>query len=192
MCLNEITYYTIFQLDHIRKRFSDLLMEYVGAFESNPSGLEEKLQQIDMTSPSAIEDLQKSLGSPEVILGAMQSEDQKFILPELEATTAVIVGYVDHVMDSVGKGLIGSYEQITEAMRRQRVESDPSDRFIERLLGLELTQAQVDRGTNFVNGVLERADTAGLGRLWEDSKNFPTPNEVDAPGLWLARLDILD
>ena len=145
-------------------------MEYVGAFESNPSGLEEKLQQIDMTSPSAIEDLQKSLGSPEVILGAMQSEEQKFILPELEATTAVIVGYVDHVMDSVGKGLIGSYEQITEAMRRQRVESDPSDRFIERLLGLELTQAQVDRGTNFVNGVLERADTAGLGRLWEDSK----------------------
>ena len=192
VCLNEITYYTIFQLDHIRKRFSDLLMEYVGAFESNPSGLEEKLQQIDMTSPSAIEDLQKSLGSPEVILGAMQSEEQKFILPELEATTAVIVGYVDHVMDSVGKGLIGSYDQITEAMRRQRVEADPSDRFIERLLGLELTQAQVDRGTNFVNGVLERADTASLGRLWEDSKNFPTPNEVDAPGLWLARLDILD
>ena len=192
VCLNEITYYTIFQLDHIRKRFSDLLMEYVGAFESNPSGLEEKLQQIDMTSPSAIEDLQKSLGSPEVILGAMQSEEQKFILPELEATTAVIVGYVDHVMDSVGKGLIGSYDQITEAMRRQRVEADPSDRFIERLLGLELTQAQVDRGTNFVNGVLERADSAGLGRLWEDSKNFPTPNEVDAPGLWLARLDILD
>ena len=55
-------------------------------------------------------------------------------------------------------------------MRRQRVEADPSDRFIERLLGLELTQTQVDRGTNFVNGVLERADTAGLGRLWEDSK----------------------
>ena len=67
-----------FQLDHIRKRFSDLLMEYVGAFESNPSGLEEKLQQIDMTSPSAIEDLQKSLGSPEVILGAMQSEEQVY------------------------------------------------------------------------------------------------------------------
>ncbi len=43
-----------------------------------------------------------------------------------------------------------------------------------------------------MNGVLERADTVGLGRLWEDSKNFPTPNEVDAPGLWLARLDILD
>ena len=77
-------------------------------------------------------------------------------------------------------------------IRDRRVEADPSDRFIERLLGLELTQAQVDRGTNFVNGVLERADSAGLGRLWEDSKNFPTPNEVDAPGLWLARLDILD
>ena len=190
MCLNELTYYTIFQLDHVRDRFGNLLMEYVSAFESNPSGLEEKLQQIDMTSPSAIEDLQKSLGSPEVILGAIQSEEQKYILPELEATTAVIVGYVDFVMDSVGHGLIGSYDQITEAMRRQRVEADPSDRFIERLLGLELTQAQVDRGTTFINGVIERTATAELARLWEDSKNFPTPNEVDAPGLWLARLDL--
>jgi len=190
VCLNELTYYTIFQLDHVRDRFGNLLMEYVSAFESNPSGLEEKLQQIDMTSPSAIEDLQKSLGSPEVILGAIQSEEQKYILPELEATTAVIVGYVDFVMDSVGHGLIGSYDQITEAMRRQRVEADPSDRFIERLLGLELTQAQVDRGTTFINGVIERTGTAELARLWEDSKNFPTPNEVDAPGLWLARLDL--
>ena len=75
-------------------------------------------------------------------------------------------------------------------MRRQRVEADPSDRFIERLLGLELTQAQVDRGTTFINGVIERTGTAELARLWEDSKNFPTPNEVDAPGLWLARLDL--
>jgi len=190
VCLNELTYYTIFQLDHVRDRFGNLLMEYVSAFESNPSGLEEKLQQIDMTSPSAIEDLQKSLGSPEVILGAIQSEEQKYILPELESTTAVIVGYVDFVMDSVGHGLIGSYDQITEAMRRQRVEADPSDRFIERLLGLELTQAQVDRGTTFINGVIERTGTAELARLWEDSKNFPTPNEVDAPGLWLARLDL--
>ena len=190
VCLNELTYYTIFQLDHIRNRFGTLLMEYVSAFESNPSGLEEKLQQIDMTSPSAIEDLQKSLGSPEVILGAMQSEEQKYILPELEATTAVLVGYVDFVMDSIGQGLIGSYDQITEAMRRQRVEADPSDRFIERLLGLELTQTQVDRGTAFINGVIERSGTSELSRLWEDSKNFPTPNEVDAPGLWLARLDL--
>jgi uncharacterized protein (DUF2342 family) len=75
-------------------------------------------------------------------------------------------------------------------MRRQRVEADPSDRFIERLLGLELTQAQVDRGTNFINGVVERTGKEELARLWEDSKNFPTPNEVDAPGLWLARLDL--
>jgi uncharacterized protein (DUF2342 family) len=70
------------------------------------------------------------------------------------------------------------------------VEADPSDRFIERLLGLELTQTQVDRGTAFINGVIERSGTSELSRLWEDSKNFPTPNEVDAPGLWLARLDL--
>jgi uncharacterized protein (DUF2342 family) len=26
--------------------------------------------------------------------------------------------------------------------------------------------------------------------MWADVGNLPTPSEVDAPGLWLARLDL--
>ena len=32
----------------------------------------------------------------------------------------------------------------------------------------------------------------GLDRLWQSERNLPTPNEVDAPGLWLARIDLPD
>ena len=65
-----------------------------------------------------------------------------------------------------------------------------ADRFVERLLGLELAQATYDRGAAFVAGVLERAGDDGLRRLWTDPDHLPTPAEVDAPGLWLARIDL--
>jgi uncharacterized protein (DUF2342 family) len=100
------------------------------------------------------------------------------------------VGVVDWVMDEVGGAVIGSYGQLSEALRRRRVEADSSDRFVEQLLGLELTQAAYDRGGAFVSGVLERAGTEGLERLWTDERHLPTPAEVDAPGLWLARIDL--
>ena len=95
-------------------------------------------------------------------------------------------------MDKVGAGLIGSYDQLTEALRRRRVEADPSNRFIERMFGLELTQSQYERGTSFVSGVIERAGDSELSRLWEKEQNLPTPNEIEAPGLWLARIDLPD
>ena len=133
---------------------------------------------------------QELMGDPEVVLGAVRSQRQQELLPLLEALVSVVGGYVDHVMDQVGTGLIGSYGQVTEALRRRRVEASQSDRFVQRLLGLDLTQEHFDRGRAFVDGVVERAGTEGLERLWSNADVLPTPNEVDAPGLWLARIDL--
>ena len=38
--------------------------------------------------------------------------------------------------------------------------------------------------------MVERAGTEGLERLWADEADLPTPAEVDAPGLWLARIGL--
>jgi len=90
----------------------------------------------------------------------------------------------------VGAKLIGSYSMLTEALRRRRVEAAESDRFVERLFGLELVQATYDRGSAFVAGVLGREGEEGLRKLWSSPEHLPTPNEVDAPGLWLARISL--
>jgi len=136
--------------------------------------------------------VQSMFGDPEVILGAVRSPAQEQVLPPIEALVAVIVGYVDWVMDSVGQRLMGSYDQITEALRRRRVEAAPADRFVGQILGLDLTQGHYDRGETFISGVVERVGTDGLDRLWKSDWELPTPNEVDAPGLWLARIDLPD
>jgi putative hydrolase len=126
---------------------------------------------------------------PEVLLGAVRSERQKALLPQLEGLVAVVVGYVDRVMDVVGARVLGSGGRLAEAVRRDRVEASDADRFVERLIGLELSQATFDRGVAFVDGVVERAGEDGLDRLWESERTLPTPAEIDAPGLWLARIE---
>jgi putative hydrolase len=190
VCVHEVARHTVLSVPHVRERLNSLLTRYVGGFEPDPNALETRLGEFDVSDPSALNKLPELLGDPEVLLGAMQSPAQRELLPQLEAIVGVVVGYTDYVMDAIGEGLIGSYGMVTEALRRRRVTADPSDRFVERLFGLELTQAHYERGSNFIEGVVERAGAPALERLWVSERELPTPAEVDAPGLWLARIDL--
>ena len=190
ICVHEIAHHAVFAVPHVRARMDDLLGRYVSGFRNDPGALEDRLGDLDPTDPTALAGIQELLGSPDVILGAITSPEQHELKPQLEALVAVVVGVVDHVLDTVGAKLIGSYGMLTEALRRRRVQAADADRFVERLFGLELTQATYDRGSAFVGGVIEREGTEGLRRLWAAADNLPTPAEVDAPGLWLARLDL--
>ena len=187
ICLSELTTHAVLGIPHVRARLDELLLQYVGGFSVDPAGIESRLGEVDPTNPEA---LQQALGDPAALLGAIQSPAQQVLLPRVEALVAAIVGYVDWVMDSIGTTLIGSYGMVTEALRRRRVEAGEGDRFVGHLLGLEVGQAQYDRGEAFVGGVVERAGPEALTRLWADEKDLPTPNEIDAPGLWLARIDL--
>jgi putative hydrolase len=187
VCLQEVTLHAVLGRPHVRARLADLINEYVSRFEVDPEALEISLGNIDPTDAAG---LQKVLGNPETLLGAMRSPGQQETLTRIETLTADISGYVDHIMDTTGRGLIGSYGQITEALRRRRVEATDGDRFAARLLGLELGRGQYERGANFIRGVVERAGEEGLARLWVTERELPTNAEVDAPGLWLARIDL--
>ena len=189
VCLHEVTHHAVLGRPHVRARLSDLINEYVGSFEVDPEALEASLGDLDPTDAAG---LQAVLGNPETLLGAVRSPRQQETLARIETLTAVIEGYVDHVMDTTGRGLIGSYGQLTEALRRRRVEATDGERFAGRLLGLELGRTQYERGAAFIRGVVDRAGEDALGRLWRTGRELPTPAELDAPGLWLARIDLPD
>ncbi|HEV2811010.1 MAG TPA: zinc-dependent metalloprotease [Acidimicrobiales bacterium] len=187
LCLSELTTHAILSIPHVRARLEQLVLDYISAFRVEPGALESSLGNVD---PSDMSALQQALGDPSALLGAIQSPEQRAMLPHLEALVATIVGYVDHVMDTVGPTLLGSYSMLTEALHRRRVEAGGADRFVEHLFGLELGRTQYERGAAFARGVVERAGNDGLARLWQSARELPTPAEIDAPGLWLARIDI--
>jgi putative hydrolase len=190
ICVNEVAHHAVLGVPHVRARLDELLLQYVSSFRNDPTALEDRIGEIDLSDPGALANLQEVIGSPDVILGAITSPAQDALRPQLEALVATVEGVVDHVVDVVGGELIADYPKLTEALRRRRVEAAEADRFVERLFGLELSQATYDRGNAFVAGVLERAGQDGLRRLWEGPDLLPTPPEVDAPGLWLARIDL--
>ena len=132
----------------------------------------------------------EQLSDPGALLGAMQSERQAPLLEELQRFVSVLEGYTDIVVTTLGERMVGAHGRVDEALRRHRLERGDATAFVDRLLGLELERAHYDRGAAFCQGVVERGGLDQLNRLWTDEKMTPTPAEVDAPGLWLARIDL--
>jgi putative hydrolase len=195
VCLHELAHHTVLGVPHIGSRLRSLLEQYAAGFQPDPRALEERFGDLDITSMgddpaagSALGGLESMFSDPEALLGAVRSPAQEQLLPELHGLVAVITGLVDHFVDQTSTALLGDPSRITEALRRRRVTEDQSTRFVQQLLGIELTAEEVARGHDFVAGVLERTDSEQLQRLWEDESMLPTPAEVDAPGLWLARI----
>lgn len=190
VCLSELAHHGVLTVPHVRDQLNGLVGEYVDGFRPDAGAIEERLGRLDASALGDPAALQKLFGDPEVVLGAVRSPAQDALRPRLDGLVALVVGWVDHVMDRAAGRLLGGDEgRLAEAVRRARVEASDADRFVEKLLGLELSQAAYDRGTAFVEGVVERGGEAGLDRLWESERTLPTPAEVDAPGLWLARLE---
>jgi putative hydrolase len=190
VCLQELTTHAVVSIPHVHDTLQELLVAYAAGFRPDPSALMGRFENLDLGAADPMAQMQQLFGDPELLLGAIRSPAQESILPRLDALVAVVIGFVDHTVDAVADGLLTSGSRVAEAVRRRRVEADTADRFVERLLGVSVTQAQVDRGARFVAGVMERAGPDGLARLWSSTRELPTPAEVDAPGLWLARIDL--
>lgn len=166
------------------------LRDHVSGFRPDPSAVLDRLEHIDPSDPEALGSIQNLFADPMVLLGAVRSPEQEALAPLLDARVAAIQGYIDWIVDAVGSSLLGTASPIAEAVRRRRLEYGTDAQLIERLLGLTMTRTQLARGRAFIDGVIERDGAGALAQLVTDPMNLPTPNEVDAPGLWLARLDV--
>ena len=187
---HELAGHALFEADHLRDTLSDLVRRHVGGFRPDPNAVAERLGSLDADAADPMAALQSALGDPEVLLGAVTSPAQLELRPRLDALVAVVVGYTDWIVDAVAVRVVGGNAlRIAEAVRRRRVETTASDSFVEQLLGIRLGEAQVARGKAFVQGVVDRAGDGGLRPLLELHDAVPTPAEVDAPGLWLARIE---
>ncbi len=186
---HELAGLTLLSIDHIADHLRSLVQRHVGAFRPDPSAMTDKLTSLDIDQSDPMAAMQQAFGDPEILLGAVRSPEQQALEPELDAAVAVTIGIIDWVVDAVSVRIIGGNAlQIAEAVRRRRAEASPDDIFVERLLGIRLGAEQTARGKAFVQGVVDRAGENGLAPLFTDPNAVPTPNEIGAPGLWIARV----
>ena len=102
----------------------------------------------------------------------------------------MLEGYTDIVVEMLGERMITSHARIDEALKRHRLDRGEAAAFVDRLLGLELDRGHYDAGIAFSRGVVERGGIEQLNRLWTSPEMMPTRAELEAPGLWLARIDL--
>jgi putative hydrolase len=186
---HELAGLTLLSIPHIADHLRSLVQRHVGAFRPDASAVTDKLTSLDIDQSDPMAAMQQAFGDPEVLLGAVRSSEQLALEPELDAAVATTIGVIDWVVDAVAVRIIGGNAlQIAEAARRRRAESSPDDIFVERLLGIRLGAEQTARGKAFVQGVVDRAGEHGLEPLFNSPEAVPTPSEIEAPGLWLARV----
>jgi putative hydrolase len=188
LCVRDVAFHAVLSRAHVSAFLQGHLLGYAGAFRMETDVIEQRLAGLD---PSDAGSFQRALGDPESLLQEMQTEQQRRLLVPLRAFLSVLSGYTDFVIDKVGRRLVGSYPLVAEAFRRRRLEATTGERLLAKLLGVEVDQDVVESGQAFVEGVLERAGETALAQLWSRPEALPTPAEVEAPGLWLARTEFL-
>ncbi|HEX4217454.1 MAG TPA: zinc-dependent metalloprotease [Acidimicrobiales bacterium] len=189
VCARELASHTVLSRPSVRGRLDELVHEVAASAAAAQGGLSEQLQSLGEGGMD-MEALQSLFGDPDALLGGLLTPEARHSSDQLTSLAVVIDAYADHVAESVGTALVSSHSQLAEAWYRRRIERGKGEEAAGALFGLDLEQAQVDRGRAFVSGVIERAGEDSLGRLWSSARNLPTPAEVDAPGLWLERIDL--
>jgi putative hydrolase len=191
--VREIVTHQIYGVAHVRDEVTSSINAHVAAFRPDPSAIRDKLTSIESTDPSEMmQSLQKILGDPELLLGAVRTPEQDRLRPRLDTILSVVIGWSDYMTDLVGAKILGNPGRIAEAARRRRVEGGDETKFVERLLGVHVERQRVEAGRAFVDGVIQRAGIDGLAPLYTNVDSIPTPAELEAPGLWLARLEFVN
>jgi len=197
VCARELATNSVLSRPAVRTRIEELLHAYAESQAAAQQDLAGKLRGLSggddadgVGTGMDLASLQGMFGDPEALMGELLTPESRTTSDRLTALAVVVDAYADHIATVVGTKLVGAHTQLAEAWYRRRTERGKGEEAAGALFGLDLDQAQVDRGRGFVAGVLERAGEDGLARLWSPARNLPTPAEVDAPGLWLERIDL--
>jgi putative hydrolase len=183
VALHEVTHRFEFARPWAFGRFRSLLEDFLSTVELDVTGLQTRLESLDMSDPQAMQDM---LQSEEGLFGAVLDQEQRLKLGRIQAFMASAEGYGDHVTHAIGRELLSSYGRIEEAMRRYR-ETEQGDPVFERLLGIEMKREQYRLGRAFCDTVAELSDEATLARMWDSADSLPSLPELAEPSLWLAR-----
>ena len=189
ICLRELTMHAVMTRPGVRSSLTTLLADASTHAAAAQRNIVERLGD-GMGDATSIEE---ALGDPEALLADLISPEQRNISSTLTAQTTALER-LRRPRHGVGGRRASPRRppRCSEAWYRYRIEEGKGEMAFAGLFGLDVGQDEVDRGRAFVTGVIERAGEDALTRLWTDEIDLPTPAEVDAPGLWLARIGLLD
>lgn len=182
--LHEVAFHRIMAVEWVRGRFVELVEQYYATVELDTSELLGTLGS--MSNP---EDVQRMIAEGDADASSLiSSTSDPDRLAAVQAFTAFIEGYGDHIVHRAGGELLPSIDRIETAYRTRRTEPDQTEQFLQQFAGLSLERHRATDAASFCAEVVERWGDEALARVWEDPSNMPTMDELTDPIGWNARV----
>jgi len=101
---------------------------------------------------------------------------------------SLLEGFGDYMMDEVGRDLVPEVEMISARFHARREQRTAFERAMMRITGMDLKMEQYRKGEEFVAAIARTGGAVALRTLWLGPQTLPSPEEIDQPSLWLARV----
>ncbi|WP_406239170.1 zinc-dependent metalloprotease [Nocardia sp. NBC_01009] len=190
VCLHEVTHRVQFSSAPWLAEYMRANVDTLGAVGDEP--LAEMLSRLlaevrDRRSGATTDD--PSARGVVGLLRATQAPPQRAALDRLLMLGTLLEGHADHVMDAVGPAVVPSVEHIRAAFdKRRKRPTNPLQRLLRALLGVDAKVAQYVRGKAFVDHVVDRVGMAEFNTVWTDADTLPRLDEIDDPQRWITRV----
>jgi coenzyme F420 biosynthesis associated uncharacterized protein len=130
----------------------------------------------------------RGAGSGEHWMEGLMSADQRREFREIQAVMSLLEGFGDYIMDEVGRELVPEVERISARFHARRESRSGFERAMMRLTGMDLKMEQYRKGEEFVAAIARARGAEALRTLWIGPETLPSPEEIDLPSSWVARV----
>jgi coenzyme F420 biosynthesis associated uncharacterized protein len=185
VCLHEVTHLTQFTaVPWMRGHFLGEVQAFVDASQITGEAMFERIRR----SVSTLSDAVRNPDSRASVLDLVQTPAQKAVLDRLTALMTLLEGHAEFVMDGVGPAVIPSVDEIRKKFNRRRESTNPLEKTLRKLLGIEVKLRQYAEGRRFVRAAVERVGMAGFNKIWASPLTLPRLEELSDPDAWVARV----
>ena len=181
--MHELAHHGVLGVEWMRSHILAVTGDFFSGVEFDMTGLMERLG--GMQSPDEMESLLSGSSGMASLLGRKEQPDQA---ARVQALTAFIEGYADHLVSAASSGLLPDLERIDEAYGRRKAEPNQAEQALQQLAGLDLQRYRSRDAAAFCEEVERRWGADALNSVWEDPDRLPTFSELTDPVGWAARV----
>jgi len=166
----------------LRLQLLTSITEYAQGISIDTDRLQQLASDFDPSNP---EELREAMTSGALI--PPKTDDQLAALARLEATLALIEGWVDVVTAEATKRLPSS-AAIAETVRRRRASGGPAESAFATLVGLELRPRRLREAAAMWQRVTDAVGDEKRDALWSHPDLVPVGADIDDPSTLIARI----
>lgn len=160
-------------------RFTSAVDEYARGIKVDVSALEEQIQGLDPSDPTALNQaIESGMFAP------ADTPEQIAAQARIETLIALVDGWVDDVVTQASLRMPAA-NALRETLQRRRATGGPAEQTFAALVGLELRPRRLREASALWQQLRDQRGLAARDALWEHPDLLPTSEDLDAPEAFL-------